>query len=188
MVAMDRPQEILKEGLHTLGISLSEEIQAKLLLFQENLLQTNQRLNLTSIKDPTQATIKHLLDSLSALALHALEPQGKETWLDLGTGGGLPGIPMALARPEITMGLVEATQKKAVFLTQCSLELGLGERIKVHNQRSETLARGTMRESIPVCLARGLGPLRVILELAVPFLEVGGVLVAYKGPRADEEL
>ena len=185
---MNSPKTLLKQGLEQLGLDIKAETQTKLISFQEKMLETNTRLNLTSIKDPDQAVVKHLLDSLSALKLEALAPQGNETWLDLGAGGGLPGFPLAIARPEIKMAMVEATQKKAAFLEQVAQELDLAARIKVYPERSEKLARGKLRESLQLVVARGVGPVRVLVELALPFLEKGGVLVAYKGPRADEEL
>ena len=135
-----------------------------------------------------EAVVKHLGDSLACLGLDCLQDSKSESWMDIGTGPGIPGIPLAVARPEITMHLVDSTQKKAAYLEQISMELGLQDRVKVHGERSESLARGPLREKIQVVFARALGSLPTILELALPFLEDGGVLVAYKGPKLEEEV
>jgi 16S rRNA (guanine527-N7)-methyltransferase len=181
------PSERLEQSLNLLGISLDAQTQASLLRFLEILLRENEKINLTAIKTLDDGVGKHLVDSLAALSLDPLPGEGS-SWLDLGSGGGLPGLALALAKPEISLCLVESTKKKAHFLGMAAAELGLMKRVKVEAERAETLGRGSWREKADMVTCRALGRLNVVLELAMPLLKVGGSLIAYKGPKAGEEL
>ena len=110
----------LAAGLAELGIALSDEAQHKLLAFRDLLLKWNKTYNLTALRDPAQAISHHLLDSLAILP-HV----GDGPLLDVGSGGGLPAIPLAIARPELAVDMVDTVQKKATFLQQAIIELGL---------------------------------------------------------------
>jgi 16S rRNA (guanine527-N7)-methyltransferase len=170
-------------------------------------LVANETMNLTSITDKGEAVHKHLVDSLSVLMLKTLAAQFHQSpqWVDVGSGAGFPGMALALAVPSATVHLVESTGKKAHFLNTASVELGLLKRVKVHNQRAEVLAqyqaggsraeksvpRGTaqnLRDSVDGVFFRGVARIASLVELGAPFLKVGGLLIAYKGPKAIEEL
>jgi 16S rRNA (guanine527-N7)-methyltransferase len=185
------PQERLEQSLNKLGIVLDKAIQTSLLKFLDVLLRENEKINLTAIKTIDEGISKHLVDSLAALLLAPLNDSPRTAPLqvmDLGSGGGLPGMALALARPDIFMTLVESTKKKGHFLDLASAELGLIKRVKIEADRAEVLGKGPLRDKADVVTCRALGRLNVILELALPFLKVGGRLIAYKGPKADEEL
>lgn len=179
------PQERLEQSLNKLGIVLDADVQTSLIRFLEILLRENKKINLTAIKTIDEGVSKHLVDSLAALNLNGLS--GSQ-WIDLGSGGGLPGLILALARPQIHMTLVESTKKKGRFLNLAAEELGLMKRIKVEAERAETLGQKNVRDTADIVTCRALGRLNVVLELALPFLKVGGKFIAYKGPKADEEL
>ena len=152
------------------------------------LLEANRRLNLTRVTNPGEVARLHLLDALAALPL--LDAAAASTAVDLGSGGGVPGIPLALARPEIRWVLVESVRKKAEVLTSMAVELGLGN-VTVVAERAELLGRADdHRERHDLVAARACAPLPVLAELALPLLAVGGTLVAWKGPLAagDQEL
>ena len=155
---------------------------------QRLLLEANRRLNLTRVTNPGEVARLHLLDALAALPL--LDAAAASTAVDLGSGGGVPGIPLALARPEIRWVLVESVRKKAEVLASMAAELGLGN-VTVVAERAELLGRADdHRERHDLVAARACAPLPVLAELALPLLAVGGTLVAWKGPLAagDQEL
>ncbi len=179
------PSERLAQSLNILGITLDESVRSGLLKFLEILLRENEKINLTAIKTLDEGISKHLVDSLSALTLN-LGPN--QQWLDLGSGGGLPGMALAIARPDLSMTLVESTKKKAFFLSLAAAELGIAKRVKILPERAEILGQGALREKFDVITCRALGRLNIVLELAIPLLKVGGKLIAYKGPKADEEI
>ena len=110
----------LAAGLAELGIELPADAQTKLLAFRDLLLKWNKTYNLTALRDPAQAIPLHLLDSLAILP-HV----GNGALLDVGSGGGLPAIPLAIVRPELSVSMVDTVQKKTTFLQQAVIELGL---------------------------------------------------------------
>ena len=110
----------LPAGLAELGLALPDEAQQKLLAFRDLLLKWNKTYNLTALRDPQQAISHHLLDSLAILPYVGAGPL-----LDVGSGGGLPGIPLAIARPDLAVSMVDTVQKKTTFLQQAVIELGL---------------------------------------------------------------
>jgi 16S rRNA (guanine527-N7)-methyltransferase len=113
---------------------------------------------------------------------------GGTTLIDVGSGGGLPGVPLAIARPDIKVTLLEATGKKADFLRRCVAELPLPN-ARVVNDRAENAGQDkTHRQAYDVVVCRAIGPMREILEYTLPLLRVGGMLLAMKGPKAEQEL
>jgi 16S rRNA (guanine527-N7)-methyltransferase len=142
------------------------------------------RLGLTALRDPAQIQRELIADSLTAEDL--LEADWRV--LDLGSGGGCPGLPLAIQRPDLQLTLVEANGRKSGFLREAVQQLGLTN-VRVANERSEFLARQVpYRESFDAVVAKAVAPMPVLIELALPFLEVGGILVAFKGPSLEAEL
>ena len=171
----------------TLGIAFDDGDMSRLGLYLDVLLETNRLFNLTAVKDPTQGWTRHILDSLSLLPV--LSKEEAKHVIDVGSGGGLPGIPLAITMPETTFVLVEATTKKADFLRDAVDALEL-DNVTVVNARAEDLSTksGGFRDAADAVIARAVGPLQVLLELTVPFAKVGGVVIAIKGEKASKEV
>jgi 16S rRNA (guanine527-N7)-methyltransferase len=169
------------------GLQLSDQDIAFLGRFLDVLFEANTRMNLTRIVDRKQAWTRHVLDSLSVLPF--LEACQAQNMLDLGAGGGFPGMPVAIVRPDLPVTLLEATGKKARFLVDAVTDLSL-ENVTVLSERAETLGspEGGGRFAWDVVTARAVGPMRVLLELALPLVVEGGYLIAIKGERAGEEI
>jgi 16S rRNA (guanine527-N7)-methyltransferase len=149
------------------------------------LFAANERFNLTRI-DAESAWSRHIVDSLTLLApLASLERV--ESGIDIGSGGGLPGIPLAIARSDIAWTLVESTAKKARFLEAVARRLGLAN-VSVVQERAEHAARGALRERFDVATSRAVGALDGLARISIPFLRIGGVMLAIKGARAPEEV
>lgn len=154
--------------------------------FVRLLLTANARLNLTRVVEPEAVARLHLLDALSALPL--LDAMAPRRALDLGSGGGVPGIVLALARPQIAWTLVDAERRKADALRSFVEALGLS-RVEVIAERAETLGRDPAhRASYDVVAARACAALPVLVEYALPLLRIGGSLLAWKGAIDAEEL
>lgn len=168
------------------GVALDGPLGASLAAYLTRLLETNRAFNLTTVTDPEEAWTRHLLDSLSLLPALAALPAGAKL-VDVGSGGGLPGLPIAIARPDLSITMVEATGKKARFLEETARALGLTH-VSVVCERAETYGRGEGRERFDVATSRALSELSVLLELTVPLLRVGGESIAIKGGRAGEEI
>ena len=155
-----------------MGLSLSGDQIEKNLSYLKLLLETNQEYNLTSITDTKEATIKHLLDSLSIYQL--LEG---ETIADIGSGGGTPGIPLAIAFPKKKFLLVESKQKKAAFLVGAVKQLKL-KNVRVINKRAEEVTATRAPETI---ISRALGSLDYFIDVAGHLLPKKGKAIAMKG-------
>ena len=155
-----------------MGLSLSGDQIEKNLSYLKLLLETNQEYNLTSITDTKEATIKHLLDSLSIYQL--LEG---ETIADIGSGGGTPGIPLAIAFPKKNFLLVESKQKKAAFLVGAVKQLKL-KNVRVINKRAEEVTATRAPETI---ISRALGSLDYFIDVAGHLLSKKGKAIAMKG-------
>lgn len=153
--------------------------------YVELLLDANQRLNLTRVVEPEAVARLHLLDAL--VGLPWLDDADPGSALDLGSGGGIPGIVLAMARPRVQWTLVDSVRKKAEALRGFVAALGLAN-VEVVAQRAEDLARGPRRESFDLVTARACAPLPVLAELALPLLRVGGRLLAWKGRIGSAEL
>jgi 16S rRNA (guanine527-N7)-methyltransferase len=157
------------------------------------MLETNRSFNLTSITDPEEAWTRHIFDSLTLLPYvsGAIESAGtNETRvLDVGSGAGLPGIPLAIALPAARVTLLEATGKKACFLERIRDELALGN-VDIINERAELAGQNpnAHREKYDLVLSRAVGQLSTLLELTIPFARTGGLVLAIKGAKANEEV
>ncbi|MDE1544336.1 16S rRNA (guanine(527)-N(7))-methyltransferase RsmG [Dechloromonas agitata] len=167
----------LAAGLTRLGIELTTEQNEKLLAFRDLLLKWNKTYNLTALRDPEQAISHHLLDSLAILP-HV----GNGPLLDVGSGGGLPGIPLAIARPELSVSMVDTVQKKATFLQQAAIQLGL-KNVTVHHARVEQLAGQYAQIS-----SRAFAEIGLFTSLTRHLLAPGGRWLAMKGIRPDDEI
>jgi 16S rRNA (guanine527-N7)-methyltransferase len=169
----------LRDGLADLGLSAA--LAPPLLAYLALLVRWNGTYNLTAIRDPAEMLVKHLFDSL-AMAPHV---RGLATLADLGTGPGLPGIPLALATPGLAVALVESNGKKARFLRECVRQLGLAPRVRVLESRAEAVAEPGAFEAIT---ARALDRLVGILEVGGHLIAPGGRLLAMKGVHPAEEI
>jgi 16S rRNA (guanine527-N7)-methyltransferase len=148
------------------------------------LLDANARHNLTRIVAPADVARLHLLDALSALPL--IDAAGPASALDLGSGGGVPAIVLALARPDVRWTLVDSVRRKVEALSWFAEALNLRNLTAVA-ERAEVLGRGTHRESYDLVTARACAALPVLAEYALPLTRVGGELLAWKGAMSEEE-
>jgi 16S rRNA (guanine527-N7)-methyltransferase len=167
----------LPAGLAELRLDLPETTQGKLLAFRDLLLKWNKTYNLTALRDPQQAISHHLLDSLAILP-HVARGQ----LLDVGSGGGLPGIPLAIVRPELSVSMVDTVQKKAIFMQQAAIELGL-KNVTVHHARVEEMSGQFEQIS-----SRAFSELGLFVSLTRHLLAPGGRWLAMKGQRPAEEI
>ena len=180
----------LVDGARELGIELTPGQLAQLDQFGAALREGNRRVNLTRITNPADVETRHFLDSLTAvLALRdRLRDEPELRLVDVGAGGGLPGLPLKIAFPRLRVTLVESVGKKAAFLEEVVRQLGLPD-VQVLNQRAEAAARDPgHRDSYDVATARALGRLPVVVELCAPFLAPGGLLVALRRGDLDAEV
>ena len=182
----------LSDGVRGLHLDLSAEVIQRLLDYLIEFQRWNKTHNLSSIHDLNQSVTLHLLDSLAILPYLdqcAEERLGSDevfTLADLGSGGGLPGIPLAICRPAWKLHLMEAVQKKAVFLQHIVTKLNL-DNVKVHGARIEEASPGLV-SSISCCISRAFSDFGKFIALSEPMLKKGGLLWAMKARALDEDL
>lgn len=172
------PAAQLAQGLAALGLTLDAPAEAHLLAFAALLAKWNRTYNLTALRSPEQAVSHHLLDSLAILPA-----VGNGPLLDVGSGGGLPGIPLAIARPDLPVTLLDSNSKKTAFLTQAAIELGLAQ-VRVHTGRVEDLTG----VRFPVITSRAFAELADFVGLTRHLIAPGGCWLAMKGVRPDAEI
>ena len=180
----------LVEAASRLGIQLSDGQLARLDQLGAAVREGNQRANLTSIVDPAEIETKHFLDSLTAALplLDRLRNGEPLRLVDVGSGGGFPGLPLKIAFPELQVTLVESVNKKADFLRETVGQLSLAD-VEVVAARAEVAGRDPRhRDAFDWVTARALGKLSVVIELSAPFLRPGGLLVAQRSGKLDVEL
>ncbi len=185
LTPLEPPQEFL-EAAARFGIGFDTDDTDRMGLFLAMLLETTKQFNLTAITDPADAWHKHVFDSLTLMPW--ISAAAARRIADIGSGGGLPGIPLAISLPATKFVLMEATGKKVDFLKEAVLSLALTN-VTVVNDRVETIGRDDAhRERYDMVIARAVGRLAVVAELAVPLTRVGGNVLAIKGGRATGEI
>lgn len=148
----------------------------------DHMLQVNSTMNLTAITEPYQIIIKHLADSLTVAKYI---PHGASL-LDVGCGGGFPSLPLAIARPDLRITALDSTAKKTTYVSKSARLLGL-DNLTTLTGRAETLAHDmTYREQYDVAIARAVASLPVLCELCIPFVKIGGYMIAMKAKNTDE--
>ncbi len=192
------------EGARAFGVEFEPADLERLGGYLALLLAGNEVVNLTAVRDAEEAWTRHVLDAMTLLPVLAeAEAEGESLRvLDVGTGGGLPGLALACVLPEVSFTLLDATEKKCAFCRHAARELGL-ERVSVVHGRAEAAAHergvrqdsggiarreGAMRGGFDVVVSRAVGRLATLSELTVPFARVGGLCALVKGAKAEEEL
>lgn len=174
----------LKDGAAELGLHLSERQLSRLLAYQALLAKWNKVYNLTALRDPAQMMTHHLLDSLAAVSAFA----GAQRVLDVGAGGGLPGIVLAIwaaeAEPQMSITLVDTVQKKTAFLTQVKAELQLSN-VSVVHARVEQLP---IEQQYDVITSRAFAELNDFIDWSNHLLQEGGKYIALKGIMPQQEI
>ncbi|MXW22780.1 MAG: 16S rRNA (guanine(527)-N(7))-methyltransferase RsmG [Candidatus Dadabacteria bacterium] len=172
-------EQLLREGARRIGV---KNLRTDLLLSYIDLLRKwGKRINLSSVLSDREIIIKHLLDSLTVAEFI---PSGSRV-LDIGTGAGLPGIPLYIYDASLSVTLVESVGKKVAFLKEIKRSLGLSG-IDIHNVRAEELSEG-MRGRFDRVTSRAVGSVNTVVALGTPYLDIGGEMVIMKGPRGKKE-
>ena len=177
--------KILHDTLSECGISLDNEAADRLCIYNDMLIERNEVMNLTALTEPRDVALKHFADSLMLLKYCDI-PEGASV-IDVGTGAGFPGMVLAIARPDLSVTLLDSLQKRLSFLDEVGERLGLSNIHTVHS-RAEDGAHTELRESFDLAAARAVAPLNVLCEYCLPYVKVGGRFLAMKGKGADAEL
>lgn len=189
---MQSDVKIMLDNLHQVvlnlrnNIAISEQQYEKFGQYYEYLLEVNKTMNLTRIVAPLESAAKHYGDALTVYDDRIFQ-KGRRV-IDVGTGAGFPGVPLAILREDLQFTLMDSLRKRTQFIVDASKIIGL-HNIEVVHARAEDLGRNPLyREKYDIVLARAVASLNVLLEICLPFLKIGGVFIAMKGPKAEEEV
>lgn len=178
--------EQLRNTCEQLRLTVNEEVFIKFFQYQEAILGWNEKVNLTAITDRKEFVKKHFVDSILCANLQAV--QEAERVIDVGTGAGFPGVPLALLFPEKQFVLIDSLAKRIRILDEICRELKILNVSLVHG-RAEDLAREKVyRESFDLCVSRAVANLAVLAEYCLPFVRKNGYFLPYKGPDGDAEI
>lgn len=166
-------------------MKLTEEQNLKLEKYMEGILSWNEKVNLTNITDPAEFRIKHNADSL--MCVDFPEFQSAKNVIDVGTGGGFPGIPLAVYAPDKNFTLLDSLNKRLKIIDELAGSLDISNITLVHGRAEDIARTKEHREKYDLCVSRAVSNLATLSEYCLPFIKVGGYLLAYKGPGAEQE-
>lgn len=177
---------LIDEAAQLFDLELSAQQDEQFAAYYRLLAEWNAVMNLTTIIEPDDVRVRHFLDSLSLVTVIGFDDGDK--LIDVGTGAGFPGLPLAIAFPQIHVTLMDSTQKKLRFLDTVVTELGLHNVSTLHARAEDAGRDPAHRERYDIVTARAVALLPVLLEYLIPFAKVGGFCVAMKGESAEREL
>ena len=178
-------EELLAARAAEAQILLTEKQIAQFAVYNALLVEWNTRMNLTALTAPADVAVKHIIDSLTAYDAPLFD--AAETLIDVGTGAGLPGIPLAVYAPHIRVTLMDALQKRVKFLTEVTAAMGLTNTTCIHARAEETARKKEHRAHYDIAVSRAVARLPVLLEYTLPLVRTGGTLLALKGRAYAEE-
>ena len=174
------------EELTAVGVSVDKAKAEQLLSYYELLVERNRVMNLTRITDFADAVQKHFADSLSIVRI--LDLNSVNSVLDVGTGGGFPGVPLKICFPHLTVTLLDSVRKKTSFVNDVIRELGLTGACALHSRAEDLAADGNYRGRFDVCVSRAVANLSTLSEYCMPFVKKNGVFIAYKSGESEDEI
>ena len=175
-------EDILASGFGELSLSVDAQALPRYRLYFDRLAEQNKLMNLTAIDGEEDSARLHFLDSAALLTL--ADFRGKSV-IDVGSGAGFPGLALKVAEPDIRLTLLDSLEKRVRFLRALSDELGFDDVVCLHARAEE--APPKLRESFDIACSRAVARLNLLCELCLPFVRVGGLFLAMKGPGAEEE-
>ena len=180
-------RDLIIERAGAMGLTLPPDAAEKLAAYHDMLIRANAVMNLTRVPDdPDEAIDRNYLDALTPLSAGAL-PEGLRTLCDVGSGAGLPGIPLAIALPDVRVTMIDSLGKRVRFIEGVIAELGLNAEC-LHARAEDAGRDPRLRDAFDVVTARAVAALPTLIELCAPLIRPGGRMIAYKGPSLQEEL
>ena len=178
--------QLMKEASLEAGIDLTENQYNQFIEYMKLLQEWNEKINLTAITEDEEVIKKHFIDCIKAFKSDAVK--NAKTVIDVGTGAGFPGLPIAIMNPNINVTLLDSLNKRINFLNTVVAKLQLKNVVTIHSRAEDGGRNNDLREHFDVSVSRAVANLATLVEYNLPFVKVGGYFVAYKSGDIDEEL
>ena len=178
--------DILNEASNKVGLQYNIKKHEQFMRYKELIKEWNEKINLTAIKEDEEIVKKHFIDSMKVFEFRKLK--NAKNIIDIGTGGGFPGIPMKIINPEINIVLLDSLNKRINFLNEVIRDLQLDNIKTIHGRAEDFAQQAQYREKFDVAISRAVANLTVLSEFCIPYVKVGGYFVAMKGPAVEEEI
>lgn len=178
-------KDFLKKMAELSDILLDSQMVSQFSIFYELLIETNKCMNLTAITEMEDVVLKHFIDSMSVSHYYDFE---NKSVIDIGTGAGFPGIPLAILYPEANFVLLDSLKKRLHFIDEVLDKCGMNNVTLIHGRAEDFGREEEYRERFDYCVSRAVASLPVLLELCTPFVKVGGKFISYKSEQLAEEL
>jgi 16S rRNA (guanine527-N7)-methyltransferase len=178
--------DTLVEGLPKLNLNIEPEGIDKFRLYKDLLKEWNEKINITAIKEDSEIDIKHFLDSLTIFRTDIIKDNTKI--IDIGTGGGFPGIPIKIKNSSTEVVLLDSLNKRIKFLNEVIKQLNLKNIKAIHGRAEDFGIDKEYREQFDIAVSRAVAPLNILLEYSLPFVKKDGFFISMKGPQIYEEI
>lgn len=178
--------DLLNEASNNEGLKFDQNKYDQFMLYKDLIKEWNEKINLTAIKEDEAIVKKHFIDSMKVFKFDQLK--NAKNVIDIGTGGGFPGIPMKIIKPEVNIVLLDSLNKRIIFLEEVIKRLDLKNIKAIHGRAEDFAKEKQYREKFDVAVSRAVANLTVLSEYCIPYVKVGGYFVAMKGPAVEEEI
>lgn len=178
--------QLMKEASLEVGLDLTESQYNQFILYMRLLQEWNEKINLTAITEDEEVIKKHFIDCIKAFKSNAVK--NARTIIDVGTGAGFPGLPIAIMNPDVKVTLLDSLNKRVNFLNTVVSTLGLKNVITIHSRAEDGARKPELRERFDVATSRAVANMAVLSEFCLPYVKLNGYFVALKGPAIDDEL
>lgn len=178
--------DLMKRAVNEAGLELTELQYEQFIKYMRLLQEWNEKINLTAITDDEEVIKKHFIDCIKAFKSDAIK--NAKTIIDVGTGAGFPGLPIAIMNPNVKVTLLDSLNKRINYLNTVVRELGLKNVTTIHSRAEDGARKPELREKFDVATSRAVANMAVLSEFCMPYVKKGGYFVALKGPAIDEEL
>lgn len=178
--------DLMAKSAEDVGLQLSREQYDKFIIYMKLLQEWNEKINLTAIVEDEDIIKKHFIDSMKAFKRN--EFKTAKTLIDVGTGAGFPGIPIAIMKDDINITLLDSLNKRVNFLNTVINTLEISNIVTIHSRAEDGARNNDLREKFDVATSRAVANMSVLSELCLPYVKIGGNFIALKGPSVDKEI